>query len=483
MPPDEQDAVRDWLVAHKVVPANSKQWGAHIAKAPGDLVGKYAVGDVVRTRRLFDLLWPRIIEAGMGAAYDRERRLLPVLMANEREGMRVDCSGLERDIGVYRQAQGWADDILRETLGVPGLNIDSDRDLADALEASGVVTAWEFTPTGLKKTSKDSLTEDKFTNPEVAQLLGYRNKLQTYLSTFMEPWLEQGTASGGRIYTRWNQVKDGDGGARTGRPSTDKPNLLNVPKRPGKVTAAETKHGLPPIPNPRTYILPDEGHVWLHRDYSAQEPRLLAHFEGGAFMRAFQENPRLDPHTFVASEAGRVAGMEVTRDQGKVLNLALSYGMGQDLMARKMGVPKRTAQIIKAGYWAALPDMAEMDRDIKFRLKSGQFITTWGGRRYYVQPGGWSAKHKKFMSYEYKGMNILGQGSAADVTKEAMIRYYEARGSSRLLVSVYDEINGSAPAEDADKEMEILREAMESVECDVPLLTEGKRGLNWGGLK
>lgn len=478
LPPEEQEAVRDWLIEHKVVPKNSKSWGAHIAKAPGDLVGRYAIGDVVRTRRIFDLLYPRIVEKGMLAAYDRERRLMPILLRNEQEGMRVDVEALSVDVPKYREAQGRADGLLRGILAAPDLNIDSDRELADVLEARGIVTEWDRTPTGLKKTSKDSLTPDRFSDANVAQLLAYRNKLGTFLSTFMEPWLEMGGATG-RIHTSWNQVRGEDGGARTGRPSTDKPNFLNIPKRRAPVSPAEEQHGLPPIPNPRVYLLPDEGHVWLHRDYSAQEPRLVAHFEGGAYMEAFNANPRLDPHAFVAQEAGRVLGRELDRGKGKVLNLALSYGMGLGKMAQALGVDERTARIIKAAYWAAFPDVAEMDRDVKRMAKMGLPVRTWGGRLIHCEPPAFSKKHNKVMDFSYRVFNHLIQGSAADVTKEALIRYDGARREGRLLVSVYDEINCSAVS---DAEMQVLRDCMESVEADVAMLTEGKCGPSWGNL-
>src|SRR5690606_23750968 len=71
MPPEEQEAVRDWVVDHGIVKKNDTKWGAFISKAPGKLVGRYADGDVIRTRKLFDLLYHEVVvERGMGEAYD-----------------------------------------------------------------------------------------------------------------------------------------------------------------------------------------------------------------------------------------------------------------------------------------------------------------------------------------------------------------------------------------------------------------------------
>ena len=85
-------------------------------------------------------------------------------------------------------------------------------------------------------------------------------------------------------------------------------------------------------------------------------------------------------------------------------------------------------------------------------------------------------------TFEYKLLNYLIQGSAADCTKEAIIRYDAVRQESRFLVTVHDEINISAPAKAIKKEMALLREAMQSVEFDVPMLSDGKTGPRWSSL-
>jgi len=85
------------------------------------------------------------------------------------------------------------------------------------------------------------------------------------------------------------------------------------------------------------------------------------------------------------------------------------------------------------------------------------------------------------MTYEYKLLNYLVQGSAADITKEAILRYHRhPKRTGRFLVTVYDEINVSAKK--AAHEMEILRQCMEGIELDVLLLSDGKTGPNWGTL-
>ena len=230
MPPEEQDAVRDWLIDHGVVRKGQKDWGAYISQAPGGLVGTYACGDVLRTRGLHKKLFPTL-DLRMREAYYREIRLLPILMANEREGMRLNTHRLGGDVMLYEAALKVADQAIRKALKAKDLNIDATADVAKALKDAGIVTAFKKTPTGRDSTAKGNLTEDMFTDPEVYRLLGYRGRLETVLANSMRPWL---AAADGRgyIHTSWNQVRSTDtGGAkgtRTGRLSCSR--FMNISK-------------------------------------------------------------------------------------------------------------------------------------------------------------------------------------------------------------------------------------------------------------
>ena len=131
--PEERDAVQDWLIEHRVVARNAKDWGAYICEAPADLVGRYAIGDVDRTYALHKHLLPWIKQMGMLESYDRERQVMPILLRNEQQGMRVDADLLAADVARYQRELERADDWLRKKLKTPGLNIDATEDLADAL--------------------------------------------------------------------------------------------------------------------------------------------------------------------------------------------------------------------------------------------------------------------------------------------------------------------------------------------------------------
>jgi DNA polymerase I-like protein with 3'-5' exonuclease and polymerase domains len=229
MAPIEQNAVRDWILAN-VNGSTPSNFGAYIALAPGDLVGQYAVGDVVRTRKLFDLLHAQITEQGMEAAYDRERELLPTLMYGTQQGILLDRWKLEHHEKVYTEALARSTDSLCVAVGCTISELESDTLFADALERCGAVTEWVLTPkSGKRSMSKENL---KISDPNVRTLITYKGALETCLQTFMRPWLQKSEADG-RLHPNWNQVKQARNdkfskGAKTGRLSSDDPNFQSV---------------------------------------------------------------------------------------------------------------------------------------------------------------------------------------------------------------------------------------------------------------
>lgn len=488
MPPEEQEAVRTWLVKNKVCRANDAKWGRFIDKAPGDLVGKYADGDVVRTLKLFELLYPEIELRGLLEAYNRERELMPILLENERQGVRVDLPALEKAVEETAKHLEFADNWLRKALKTPDLNLDADADVAEALDRAGVIKEWTLTATGKKSIAKKNMPLTIFTDKKIASVFGYRGRLATCRSTFMLPWLEMARASGGVIYTNWNQVRqsssqDRVSGARTGRLSSN-PNFQNIPKSfEGKDDGYEHPKflsALPPLPLMRQFILPDKGQVFCHRDYNQQELRILAHYEDAALLEAYQADPRLDVHTFVQEEIKSIYGTSLDRSAVKILNFGMIYGMGMEALSSKLQTSVEEARKIKASQKKAIPGLAELEKSTKERGKAGDPIITWGGRQYYSEEP--KMINGRMQDFHYKLLNYLIQGSAADCTKQALINYHNTKQHGRLLLTVHDEINISVPKKYVKSEMEILRQAMQSVPFDVPMLSDGKTGDKWGSL-
>jgi DNA polymerase I len=476
--PEEQTELMHWILSN-VPQATKKDWGAYISKAPGDLVAKYACGDTDRTYALHAHLMPQILDAGMLPAYQREQRLAPILAQSTLHGVRVDCDKLDADIQIYTAAQAKAEEYIHGKLGV--FNIDSDAELADALDRAGMVTNWTLTPTGKRSTARKNLVGN-VADPDLLHYLSYRGVLATCLGTFAVPWLQQARQEGGRLHPQWNQVRGekGEGGdmsgTRTGRMSCKNPNLQNPPNN---FDGLVIPPGLPDVMHMRKYLLPDEGHIWLKRDFSAQEMRIMAHFAEGSLFEAFKRDPATDPHVMVKGLIDQRTGGDMPRKYVKITGFGIMYGRGVPNLSAALGLPIDEGRKVQDAYFAALPEVRELSYETRNRGKRNLPITTWGGRKYYREP------HPE-RDLSYKLLNYLIQGSAADQTKQSMIDWDGARPADNvLLAAVHDEINISVPDEpdSVTMGMRVLREQMNAPRFDVPFMSEGYIGDSWDNIR
>lgn len=508
MDPNEQDVVVQYILDHKeemplfefVINSKGepfgkptkKNAGAWIAFVPAELVGPYANGDVERTWRLFQVFSPVIEEAGMVEAYDVERQVQPIFYENERDGLRVNVDLLRQDTEIYQAAFQYAEDWLRWKLNVPGLNFDADAEVSEVLFNQGIVTNWATTKTGKRSMSKTTLHPRDYSDQDVAQMLGYRNRLKTCLKMFMLPWLKQASING-RISTNWNQVQSPEGGTRTGRPSATKPNLLNISKNfEGRPDGYEhptdnDSAGLPPLPLVRKYILADDGCVLLKRDFSGQELRMFAHFEQGALLAQYKINPKLDVHQYVGENFAALTGQThwvepEARTELKAMNFQGMYGGGAPALALALFITIEKARELKAFHNRALPGRKILSDTLSTVLRSGYAVRTWGGRLYNRPP--LKMVDGRMRDFDYRMINYLIQGSAADMTKRAMIKMVDHPDyDARFMLQVYDEINISAAPDKAVKQMQVLHDVMGDMDLRVKILSDGSIGMNWGEMK
>lgn len=475
--PDEQTELMNYILRN-VPGAKKSDWGAYISKAPGKMVGKYAIGDTGRTYALFQHCYPSIVQQGMQDAYERELLLAPILSESTVRGVRIDTERLARDIEKYTAAKSVAERHIHKALGE--FNLDSDAELADALERADQVTEWVLTPTGRRSTSRKNLM-GHVKDPTLLEYLAYRGILATCLGTFAEPWLAQANASGGRVHPQWNQVRGDAGsggglsGTRTGRMSCRDPNLQNIPN---DFEGVVVPPGLPSIICMRDYMLPEEGHIWLKRDFSSQEMRIMAHFAEGRLFEAFIANPATDPHSAVQQIIRDTTGIEMLRKYVKITGFGIMYGEGLDSMAARMGLTRDEASTLRNAYFLALPEVKELAKETRKIGGKGQAIRTWGGRRYHREqdPTGRDLSYKLF--------NYLIQGSAADQTKQSMIDWHARHlPEHHLIAAVHDEINISVPVDEKADGMAWLKHCMDADRFDVPFRSEGFAGPSWGGIE
>lgn len=271
--------------------------------------------------------------------------------------------------------------------------------------------------------------------------------------------------------------------------------FMNVPKpfeeEEGKFEMPRFKGlDIPDLPQVRLYLRPDKGQLWGKRDYSQQEIRMLGHFEGAVLLQKYQEDTAMDVHMVAADLVFTMYPVfkskydrKFMRKVMKTIGFGLLYGMGLAALAEKLGISVQEAGDLKKAYLSIFPGLKALQDDLKEIARDGDTYRTWGGRLYSCEPPVYSQKYGRLQTFEYKMLNYLIQGSSADCTKEAIIRYHDVRKDGRFLITVHDEINISAPAKAMKSEMKILREAMASIETDVFMLSDGATGPSWGELR
>lgn len=486
-PPSEQDALHDWILAN-IPKATKKTAGAFISLAPGDLVEPYACGDVNRTEKLFKLFFAEVKKIPqMREAYGRECRFTRTLIRMERRGVPIATRRLGKAMAAHTAALKELDWKLLGLLKVPVKqrhdvieNYDDQeyfkwggKKFADQLLKSKLVAYLPETAKGNPSTAAEALLE--VMPPKLAHEFEVRSQIATCLNTFMGPWHRMALETDGLFYARFNQVRNGDEwgkftGARTGRLSMT-PNLQNVIRSDKDAR----------VPQLRDFVVPGPYYALAQRDYSQQELRILAHYEAGPFLASYIANPGQDAHILVAQLIAQVSGIKLERRAVKDLNFGLIYGMGIAKTAKKMGVELPVARSASQAHKRALPGVPRLQQELDRRSRNHEPIFTWGGRRYYCEPP--QLVNGRLHSFEYKMLNKLIQGSAADCTKQGMLNYdaLPLAEEHPMLLQVHDELINGVRVKGAEKLVhESMRDAMADVKFSVPMLTDGKLGrVSW----
>lgn len=274
----------------------------------------------------------------------------------------------------------------------------------------------------------------------------------------MQQYSCPGADNYGRVYPELNLLR-----ARTGRFSCTSPNIQQIPSRD-------------PVYGPlcRSIFVPEEGQEWFSLDFSNQEGRLQVHYanrvnaEGGASLAwEFNQDPNLDMHQRVADMVG------ISRKEAKAINLGLSYGMGNSKLAKQLGTSTERAKEIREKYNSLAPFLNQLNQKCQQAILMKGFIKTLGGRHSHIDPPTYVDGERR--TFEYKALNKLIQGSAADQTIECMIQAY--REGLPVLFPVHDEICLSANQEQADRMKEIMETC---VKLDVPVVVSiGRGGVSW----
>ena len=399
---------------------------------------------------------------------DVERPLIRVLAKMELAGIAVDIDKL-RAIGDELTSEARRLEAEVQQLAGEEFNVNSTPQLRRILFDKLELVPQKRTKTGYS-TDAQSLLRLRDTHPLVDTLLRYR-EVEKLRSTYGEGLLAE-VAPDGRIHASFNQTV-----ARTGRLSSDQPNLHNIPVR--SLIGRRFREA----------FVPSAGCELLVADYDQIELRVIAHLaDDPGLVEAFRSG--LDIHSTTAARVYGVEPAEVTlamRSKAKMISYGLAYGMEAYGLSQRLGVGVEEAAAILAQYFAAFPNVKQyMERSVVEARGRGYTETLLGRRRYLPELD--SSNFRVRQAAERQAMNAGIQGLAADIFKVALVRLdkaLEERGlSSRIVLQVHDEIVVEAVAGERDEALALTVETMEhAFELRVPLAVHVAVGDSWAAGK
>jgi len=450
---------------------------ADMWQLPAMEVGSYAEKDAELTLELWQIFKKEIIYQDIESIFNLETDLFPCLVDMRFLGVRVDVERAHK----LKQDLEYQENLLLTQIKKES-NIDVQ--IWAARSIAKVFDKLKLPYERTLKTQAPSFTKNflqEHPHPVVKQIAKAReiNKAHT---TFIDTIIKY--EHNGRIHAEINQIRSDAGGTVTGRFSYNNPNLQQLPAR--------NKDLGPMI---RSLFLPEEDCTWGCFDYSQQEPRLVVHYAAlhkfptvYDVVDAYENDSSTDFHQTVADMA------KIPRSQAKTINLGLFYGMGKAKLQAELGVSKDKAAELFDQYHAKVPFVKQLMNAASNRAQERGQIRTLLGRlcRFHLWEPNMFGMHKALphedalrehgpgikRAYTYKSLNKLIQGSAADMTKKAMLELYKEKIIPHI--QIHDELDLSVESEShAKKIIEIMENA---VNLEVPNKVDYEKGKTWGDI-
>ena len=459
----------------------ANEWGvdpkADMWILPSMYVGNYAQRDAELTLDLWKAMQKEISDQDLGSIFELETDLFPCLIDMKFKGVRVDVESAHK---LKDQLSTQEKQLLLEVKKETGLDtqIWAARSIAKVFEKLNL----PFERTA--KTQAPSFTKNFLSEHEhpLVKKIAKAREINKAHTTFIDTIIRY--EHKGRIHADINQIRSDQGGTVTGRFSYSNPNLQQIPAR---------NKDLGPLI--RSLFIPESGCEWGCFDYSQQEPRLVVHYasldqDTSVFgvKDAYEEDVKSDFHQTVADMA------QIPRTQAKTINLGLFYGMGKGKLQAELGVSKEKAEELFTIYHSRVPFVKRLMNSVSHRAqKSGQIRTLLGRLcRFHLWEPNLFGMHKALpfeqavqehgpgirRAYTYKALNKLIQGSAADMTKKAMLDLYKEGIVPHI--QIHDELDISVESDSqAKKIIEIMENA---VTLEVPNKVDYESGKNWGDI-
>ena len=466
----DESLLQDAALAYGINPKSE------MYKLPAKYVGPYGEQDAALTLKLWNQLKLEISEQNLENILEMESKLLPLLLEMRWRGVKVDEKRAEEVSERLSKEEQKIQVEIKRKYGAD-VKLWANASLKAIFDKNDLW--YPTTEKGMASFQKNWLEAHEH---ELPQLIVRARKLNKARTTFIDKMIMEHTFDG-RIHAEAHPMRNDRGGTVSGRFSYSNPNLQQVPARD------------PEIGNLiRSLFIPEEGCEWGVFDYSQQEPRLTVHYASQMQLTGAREavaeytEKNADFHQIVADMA------KIPRKQAKTINLALSYGMGKEKLIKELGLDNTEAEKLFQRYHAKVPFIrALQDQCARVAIERG-YIKTFAGRR--CRFDRWESRYERTpplpleeakekygndlkRSYTYKALNRLIQGSAADMTKLAMIGLWEEGIVPHL--QVHDEVDISI--ENTEQANTVTRIMENCVQLAVPLLVDIELGKSWGETK
>jgi DNA polymerase I-like protein with 3'-5' exonuclease and polymerase domains len=491
---------------------------SNMHKLPYSLVKDYAEQDVNLTLKLWNLfekkldevLYTKTNEDGSKELktcrqiFELETKLFPCLVDMKFKGVKID---VEKAKTLGKLLEKRRDNLVKIIKKRTGIDVEiwaasSIKNLLDHQK----ITKYKKTKAGLPQLPKDFL---KTHENRYLRMIVKARECDKAKGTFVEGLLE--FVHEGRIHADINQIRSDQGGTVTGRFSMSNPNLQQIPSRGiiGKKM--------------RELFLPEDGCVWGSFDYSQQEPRIVVHYAlklglpGTDTLKDEFNKEDADFHQIVADMA------QISRTMAKTINLGLFYGMGKIKLASELNLTRPKANALFAEYHAKVPFVRRLSQDLIEFAEEHKLLFTLKDR--FCRFNKWETRNREWNNtinryepvpiltrqdaetafkaellekfkdnvadnymqdfdryykpaFTYKALNRLIQGSAADMTKKAMVDLYEKGILPQI--QIHDELCLSIKN---DNDALVVKETMEqAIPLEVKNKVNYKKGKNWGSI-
>ena len=457
----------------------AQEWGinpkSEMWKLPAKYVGLYAEQDASLTLKLWGEMKKELEKQNLTQIYSLESRLLPLLIEMRWKGILINQSKAEETAEILKKKEEKILKYIDKEFGGK-IEVWASASIAKVFDKNSLT--YPRTP----RTNAPSFTAQWLENHShpLPQAIVKVRKINKARTTFIEKMIFEHLHNG-KIHAQINPLRSDNGGTVSGRFSYSNPNLQQVPSRDPELGALI-----------RNLFIPENHEFWGVFDYNQQEPRLTVHYSsltrqvGAEKAIEAYKNDNADFHQIVADMTG------IERKKAKIINLALSYGMGKQKLTQSLGLSDIEAEELFSTYHSKVPFIRGLSNACNRRASNKGYVTTLLGRKCrfnlyepqdfkevplpYEQAVEKWGKEKLSRAYTYKALNRLIQGSAADMTKKAMLDLWKEGFTP--YVQIHDELDLGVSTQ---KEIEQIKEIMENcVKLQVPNIVDAEIGKTWG---